>query len=73
MIAGVWVGVASAAPLSGDLQARLYDDALDVAASVIEDLDPELFEAERGAPVGCCDRVGILVAAARWRENTGAA
>ena len=73
MIPGVWVGVAAAAPLPGDLQARLCDDAIDVAASVIEDLVPEFFKAERGAPVGCWYRVGILVAAARERKNTGAA
>lgn len=53
------LATAAAAPLQGDVQVRLFDDALDVAASVIADLDPVLAEDDLGSEVSCWDRVGV--------------
>ena len=59
MIALLAVGLAQAGPLAGDVQVVLYDDALDVAAQLVEGLDPSIDEPDLGAAVSCWDRVGV--------------
>jgi hypothetical protein len=50
---------AHAEPIAGAVQVRLTDDALDVAADLVEQVDPVIDEPDVGAAVSCWDRVGV--------------